>query len=193
MVANRQRPTALAEQAGSGAVLYSGPSIDNRTARVLAHCSAILVPLALVLVANAAPPAAAMLLGRWGRPIDGGRTWRDGRPILGHSKTWRGVAVSLAVTSLAAPMLGWDWHLGLGVAVGAMVGDLLASFAKRRLGLGSGASLPLVDQVPEALIPTLWVADGFGLGWWEIAWIVLAFTALDLVLTPLRTLSGKRG
>ena len=108
----------------------------------------------------------------------------DGRPFLGPSKTWRGLAASLAVTPLAALALGLDWHLGLVVALGAMAGDLLASFAKRRLGLGSSASAPVLDQLPESLIPGLVVSGTLGLGWLDLGLVVGAFTALDLALTP---------
>jgi CDP-2,3-bis-(O-geranylgeranyl)-sn-glycerol synthase len=114
---------------------------------------------------------------------------------LGTSKTWRGVAVSLAVTPLAALALGLDWHLGFGVALGAMAGDLLASFAKRRLGLPSSASVPVLDQVPESLIPGLVASGTLGLGWLDLGLVVGAFTVLDLALTPLSGWldAGRRG
>ena len=127
--------------------------------------------------------------------MDGGRLLWDGRPLLGTSKTWRGVAVSLAATPLAALALGLDWHLGFGVALGAMAGDLLASFAKRRLGLPSSASAPVLDQVPESLIPGLVASGTLGLGWLDLGLVVCAFTVLDLALTPLsgRLDAGRRG
>lgn len=148
------------------------------------HWSQILSLLTLVLVANGAPALFARLRGRPSRPLDGGRVLRDGRRLLGSSKTWRGLAVSLAATPLAALVLGLDWHLGLGVALGAMAGDLLASFAKRRLGLPSSASAPVLDQMPESLIPGLWASGILGLGWLDLALVVCAFTILDLALTP---------
>ncbi len=157
------------------------------------HWSQALALLALVLVANGAPA----LLGIWrsgrDRPLDGGRVLSDGRPVLGPSKTWRGLVAALAATPLAALMLGLDWHLGLTVAVGAMAGDLLASFSKRRLGLVSSASAPVLDQLPESLIPALLVHRTLGLGWLDLAAVVGAFTVLDLALTPaIRRLGARR-
>ena len=153
------------------------------------HWSHVLSLLILVLVANGAPVLLAILWGGPGRPLDGGRRLGDGRPLLGPSKTWRGLLASLGTTPLAAWILGYDWPLGLAAALGAMTGDLLASFAKRRLGLASGASVPVLDQVPEALLPILLV--GGGLSWPDMALVVLGFTLLDLILTPL-AVAGRR-
>jgi CDP-diglyceride synthetase len=160
---------------------------------VIPHWSQCLSLLALVLVANAAPALLALLRGVGALALDGGLVLGDGRPLLGPSKTWRGLGAALAATPLAALALGLAWHLGLVVALGAMAGDLLASFAKRRLGLKSSASAPLLDQLPESLIPALLVHWTLGLDWLDLAVVVGAFTALDLVLTPLgRRLSAVR-
>jgi CDP-2,3-bis-(O-geranylgeranyl)-sn-glycerol synthase len=52
-------------------------------------------------VADVAPIAAKHLLGaRWQAPLDGGWRFVDGRPLLGPSKTWRGLLA--AATALAA-------------------------------------------------------------------------------------------
>lgn len=149
------------------------------------HWSAIFALLTLVVTANGVPLLLAMVRGGRGRPLDGGRVWRDARPLLGPSKTWRGLFAALTATSALAWALGLGWSLGLAVALGAMAGDLLASFAKRRLGLASSASAPLLDQIPEALIPALLAGGKLGLGALETLLAVCAFTLLDLVLTPL--------
>ena len=155
------------------------------------HLFQILILLALVLVANGAPALFTLLRGRRSYPLDGGRVLRDGRPLLGPSKTWSGLAASLALTPLATLVLGFDWQLGLVVALGAMFGDLLASFAKRRLGLGSSVSAPVLDQVPESLIPGLLVSGTLGLGWLDLGLVVGAFAALDLALTPVLKSLGR--
>jgi len=66
-----------------------------------------------------------------------------------------------------------------------MLGDLLASFIKRRIGLASSTSVPLLDQLPESLIPAVLARDGLQLAWPDVAVLVASFTVLDLVLTPL--------
>ncbi len=148
------------------------------------HWFLILATLALILLANGLPALLGLLLGP-GRPLDGGRVLRDGRPLFGSTKTVRGVLAALVATPLAAMVLGLPWQIGLLVALGAMLGDLLASFTKRRLGLASSTTVPLLDTVPESLIPVLLVMQHLALDWLDLALLILAFALLDLALTPL--------
>jgi CDP-2,3-bis-(O-geranylgeranyl)-sn-glycerol synthase len=157
------------------------------------HWFSILTLLALILLANGLPALLRLLFGP-ARPLDGGRTLADGQPLLGMDKTWRGVAASLVGTALGALALGLPLSLGLKVALGATLGDLIASFVKRRLGRTPGASVPLLDQLPEALIPTLLAKAELALAWSDVGLVVLGFVVLDLTLTPLvRRLGGARG
>ncbi|MEB2836558.1 MAG: CDP-2,3-bis-(O-geranylgeranyl)-sn-glycerol synthase [Desulfurococcales archaeon] len=106
------------------------------------------------MVANASPVAARKLLGgrRW-RPLDGGRYFVDGRRILGDGKTIEGFAVGVAAGSLIAAVIaliaGDAGYLIAGSvgSVGALLGDIVGSFIKRRLGLERGAPAPLLDQL----------------------------------------------
>ncbi|MGE5260824.1 MAG: CDP-archaeol synthase [Actinomycetota bacterium] len=110
----------------------------------------------LLFVANGAPLLAKAMLGsRFDRPLDGGALFPDGRAWFGASKTIRGVVVALVATSLAAPVLGFRWEVGVIVAMGAIAGDLFSSFIKRRLGLASGTMALGLDQIPESLFPLL--------------------------------------
>ena len=159
------------------------------------HWSPLISLLALLLLANGAPAMLALLSGGApARPLDGGRRWGDGRPVFGKAKTWRGLAAALALTLPAAWALGFGWGLGQTIVLGAMAGDLIASFTKRRLGLPSSASVPLLDQVPETLIPA-WFAKGpMGLDWLDLGLVIVAFAVLDLLLTPwLKRLGAGRG
>lgn len=108
--------------------------------------------LVLVAVANAAPPFAKRVLGEtFARPLDGGALFVDGRPLLGPSKTIRGIVFALVATPIAALVLGMGWKIGVVVAIAAMVGDLFSSFIKRRLGLPSSSRAIGLDHIPEAL------------------------------------------
>lgn len=170
--------------------------IKNPWTKTLSPHWNLLVSLFILLVlANGAPLALALLSGgAAGRPLDGGLVLRDGYPLFGPSKTWRGLIAALVVTPPAAWLLGLGWGLGLVIAVGAMVGDLIVSFAKRRMGLPSSASVPLLDHVPETLIPVLLVEGALGLDWLDLGVLVLCFVVLDLLLTPLlKRLSSVRG
>ena len=151
----------------------------------------VLLALGLVSCANAAPVLAQLLLGRRGSwPVDGGRCWRDGRRILGGSKTWRGLCASLAGTAALSVWWLGEARTGLLAAALAMAGDLASSFLKRRRGLRSGADAPGLDQLPESLLPLLALRGPLALGLIEAGVVALAFVLLDLAGT--RLLAGLR-
>ena len=121
-----------------------------------------LVVTALWAMLPAYVPNNAAVLAGGGRPIDGGREWGD-RRLLGDGKTWRGTAVgTLAGVALAAGLNVFGGPIGaaagfslptfppaaaLGLAAGAMGGDIAASFLKRRSGRERGAAFPGLDQL----------------------------------------------
>jgi hypothetical protein len=140
--------------------------------------------LFLLLAANGAPITLRKLLrerGAW--PVDGAARWLDGRPLLGPSKTWRGLLAAPLATGLAAWLLGWPFLLGAQFGAYAMLGDLVSSFVKRRLGVASSGMALGLDQIPEALLPLLAVRAELGLAAADIAGLVLAFLALELALS----------
>ena len=101
-----------------------------------AHVLAILQGLILISAANGAPVLFARLLGaRFAHPIDGGIVLRDGHPLLGRSKTWRGLAAAVILAACAAVLMSLPWQLGALAAASATAGDCLSSFIKRRFGL----------------------------------------------------------
>ena len=108
-------------------------------------------------VANAIP----VLFGG-GRAIDGGRTMRDGKPIFGSHKTIRGFVAGVVAGTLTgavemmvlqsirpsfSPPYDFSILLGFLISLGALAGDLVHSFVKRRLSLREGSSLPVADQL----------------------------------------------
>ena len=106
-----------------------------------------------------------------GAPIDGGRKWRDGQRLFGDGKTVRGffagVLAGVAVGALEGIFLvGGNWDIyqgavggawagspatyalaGFLLGCGAMAGDLLGSFIKRRQGLARGKPSLVMDQL----------------------------------------------
>lgn len=137
-----------------------------------------------------------------GPPMDFGRIWaRDGRRVLGPSKTWSGFLVGGAIGAAVGVFEAWlillappNWALvpvlapnvlaaipfALLIAYGAMTGDAIGSFVKRRLGRPSGERTPLLDQFPFVLVP---IALGFTLytplfagvfvNWEAVIWLVM--------------------
>ncbi len=143
-------------------------------------------PLLLLLVANGTPILARWFFAsRWNHPLDGGRYFVDRRPLLGATKTWRGLITALLATTMCAEMLGIGWWLGCLFALLSLTGDAVASFCKRRLAIAPHGRATGLDQLPEVVLP-LWVLhDSLGLDALEVLLVVLLFVLLDLTLSPL--------
>jgi len=144
----------------------------------------ILQVLALVTVANGTPVIAKRILGdHFATPIDGGSKFVDGRPVLGSSKTIRGIFLSILVTSLLAPVVGLDWETGVLVASVAMAGDLFSSFLKRRINLPAGGKATGLDQLPESLFPVFACRGVLPLTALDIVAVVAIFFVCELLLS----------
>jgi len=142
------------------------------------------------------PNNAAVLAGG-GRPIDGGRTM-GGRRVLGDGKTWRGTAVGWSAGAAVAVLLNQlqpeasdvlgvtppEFPIAIIIAfpLGAMLGDIGASFLKRRTGRERGAPFPGVDQldfVAGALLVGVVASPG-----WFFETFTIPVLIVVLVLTP---------
>ena len=144
----------------------------------------VLQSLYLLTLANGSPVIAKKLLGsRLAFPLDAEVLFLDGRPLLGRSKTVRGVLISVAATAALAPLIGVDPATGALVAALAMLGDLLSSFTKRRLGLVSSAQAIGLDQIPESLLPLLACRDALSLTYADIAVCTGIFLVGELALS----------
>lgn len=143
------------------------------------------------------PNNIAVLVGG-GPPIDGGREWGGAR-LLGDGKTWRGtiggilggMIVAMLQNAFNGPVsivLGVQlpvFSLAIVAAfpVGALLGDMLASFLKRRTGRERGAAFPGVDQldfVALALLMGLALDSG-----WMFAVFDTTLLIIVLVMTPI--------
>ncbi len=143
------------------------------------------------------PNNAAVLAGG-GRPIDGGKTM-GGRRLLGDGKTWRGTAVGWGAGAVLAVVLNaiqqdasdlvgmtlpeFPIAIILALPLGAMLGDIAASFLKRRTGRERGAPFPGVDQldfVAGALLLAAIARPG-----WFLDTFTLPVLLVVLVLTPI--------
>ncbi|MGH8534563.1 MAG: CDP-archaeol synthase [Gammaproteobacteria bacterium] len=145
----------------------------------------ILQVLILLGVANGAPIVARGLFSeRFNRPLDGGKTFTDGAPIFGSTKTVRGLLASLLMSAAGAAALGLSASFGAGFAAAAMLGDLFSSFIKRRIGVASSGPVTGLDQIPEALFPALAALHYLDLGALDVAIIVTLFFFLDIAVSP---------
>lgn len=149
--------------------------------------------LVIIIVANGAPVLLARVMGNaLAQPIDNNCNFFDHRPLLGNSKTWRGLAVAIISSSVATIIL--DYSLTIGVIAGllAMIGDLISSFCKRRLGMKSSSMAPLLDQIPEALLPALALQSTLHLSTMDVALIVTLFIVFELILSVIFYTLGIR-
>ncbi len=139
----------------------------------------------------------AVLVGG-GKPIDLGKSFVDGRRILGDGKTFRGFIGGVAGgVFIANVQYGIEKALGFEVfaslhyaeffiltfllAFGAMLGDALGSFIKRRFGYERGARFPVIDQLTFLLIALLLAS--FSSAFWKLFSYEVIVVAL--VLTPI--------
>jgi hypothetical protein len=149
--------------------------------------------LLVLAAANTAPIMVKRWLGARGAvPLDGGLHFFDGRPLLGPSKTVRGVAAAVAAAAAASALLGLPALVGAQMGLAAMAGDALSSFFKRRLGVPSSGRATGLDQIPEALLPLLVVRSGLGLSAALVAGITAAFVVLEIPLARLWHRLGLR-
>ena len=140
----------------------------------------------LLLAANGAPVLANNLLGqRFAWAVDGGYQWRDGRPLFGHTKTWRGLLASTLMTGGVAVLWGAELWLGLLFGGLAMVGDLLSSFIKRRRGNVESSQARGLDTVPESLLPVWVLKAPLGLNFIDIVLVIGLFFLIEEGLSPL--------
>jgi len=109
----------------------------------------------LVLPAYLANASAAVLGG--GTPIDFGHKWK-GKRVLGDGKTWKGLSRGIVIGVIAGMLMNSfaqdTYRIGNGgmliiftLSCGALFGDMIESFIKRRLGKKSGTHWPIADQV----------------------------------------------
>jgi CDP-2,3-bis-(O-geranylgeranyl)-sn-glycerol synthase len=154
------------------------------------------VVVAIWVMLPAYVPNNVAVVAGGGRPIDNGWTLDDGNRVLGDGKTWRGTAVGTVAGIAVALALNrvhpfvdsvtvdpFPLAAAVSLSFGAMLGDILASFLKRRTGRERGASFPGLDQldfVVVSLALTALAATGWFLETFALPVLVAVF-----VLTPL--------
>jgi CDP-2,3-bis-(O-geranylgeranyl)-sn-glycerol synthase len=130
-------------------------------------------------VANAAP-----LVFGGGRPLDANREFRDGRLIFGPHKTVRGFLAGIIAGSLVG--LGEslvDPRLllaGFAISIGAVLGDLLGAFVKRRLDMKPGHLFPVVDQLDFVLGALVFSYPVFSMGLVSVLIVVIVTPPIHL-------------
>jgi CDP-2,3-bis-(O-geranylgeranyl)-sn-glycerol synthase len=134
--------------------------------------------------------------------MDGDHLLRDGQPVFGPGKTWEGfligfcsgvligflqvitapylfaiIVLYLYLPPELVPVVFVTGILVVLVALGALVGDLIGSFIKRRLKIARGRPAPILDQLDFLVMAMLMGA--------LITPIPLVLALFLLIVTPL--------
>ncbi|MFH0873392.1 MAG: CDP-archaeol synthase [Candidatus Komeilibacteria bacterium] len=138
------------------------------------------------------------------KPIDGGaKLWGDF--ILGSGKTWRGLFVGVLMGMIIGGLegvfydLNWVTSLsplplsslsgllfGFLSGLGAILGDSVKSFFKRRVGIRSGNSWPVFDQIDFVIGASLLITLIIPWDWTRFITAII----LTLILAPLSNWIG---
>lgn len=169
------------------------------------------VVTALWVMLPAYVPNNVAVIAGGGPPLDGGRTLNGDR-VLGDGKTWRGTVLGTAAGTLLALVLNglhgtvsdllsvslptFPVLAAVGLAFGAMVGDVGASFFKRRTGRGRGTAFPGLDQldfvvgalVIAALVNSSWFTSTF-----TLPVLVTVFVATPLLHVTTNVVAHRLG
>ncbi|MBR5954781.1 MAG: CDP-2,3-bis-(O-geranylgeranyl)-sn-glycerol synthase [Methanobrevibacter sp.] len=116
-----------------------------------------------------------------GKPLDCGKTDSKGNRWIGDGVTWRGLIGGTILGTLIGAIQGYygpsllasygqyittpiaigvlnGLIIGFLLAFGALVGDALGSFLKRRLGIGRGKPAPILDQIDFLVVALLFAS-----------------------------------
>lgn len=130
-------------------------------------------------IANMTPLIVAKIIPNR-RPMDLGRYWVDGKRILGDNKSIEGFTFGV-LSGLLVGFLLDDVLRGFLMGLGAMVGDALGSFIKRRLGIAQGSPAPLIDQYLFVLVALLFCySAGYTLASEQLMVILIATPILHV-------------
>ncbi|MCR5027367.1 MAG: CDP-2,3-bis-(O-geranylgeranyl)-sn-glycerol synthase [Methanobrevibacter sp.] len=113
-----------------------------------------------------------------GKPIDLGKSDSNGIRWIGDGVTWRGLIGGTILGTLVGAIQGYyginllalfgkyittpiatnlleGIIIGFLLSFGALIGDALGSFLKRRLGIGRGKPAPILDQIDFLIVALL--------------------------------------
>lgn len=150
----------------------------------------------------------AGLLFGGGMPVDFGKSDKNGVRWIGDGVTWKGLIggtligiITGIIQGLAAPYILSNFGqfittpiitnvsegilIGFLLGFGALLGDALGSFLKRRLGIGRGKPAPILDQLDFLIVALILVSFVVKLDW--------VFIVMAIVLTLIIHLLANTG
>ncbi len=140
-------------------------------------------------IANMAPVFAHKISGKYNLPVDFGKNSFDGKRIFGDGKTWNGLFFGIFIGGLVGYLEGLlglqaGMQSGLVLGFGALFGDLVKSFFKRRVGFERGRPWFPFDQID-------FIIGAFLVYYLFFRQFVLMHFIILLVLTPVLHLAAN--
>ena len=143
-----------------------------------------------------------------GTPVDFGKSDSKGNRWIGDGVTWRGLIggtivgiITGAIQGFIAPEIISNFgqyiitpivtDIGSGILIGfllgfgALLGDAIGSFLKRRIGIGRGKPAPLLDQLDFLIVALILVSF--------VVELSLFFVVIAIVLTLIIHLLANTG
>lgn len=118
----------------------------------------LIIRIVLYIIPMYLANSSAMVFG--GKtPLDLNKNFVDGKPVFGKGKTFKGTFIGIATGTAAASIIFFALPdvvlslkvnyiaLGFLLALGAIVGDIVASFFKRRNNIPQGTEVLFLDQL----------------------------------------------
>lgn len=153
-------------------------------------------------VANAVPPLINKVpwINKWKTPLDFGMTVR-GHRMFGKNKTWRGLFSGIFFGGICAwlvyPHLGADtgntlshFIIGASLGFGALLGDAIESFFKRQVGIASGNSWLVFDQIDYVVGAILFSLPFVRLNTIDYLIVIVTFFCMHFVVSYIGYMLG---
>ena len=125
-----------------------------------------------------------------GTPVDFGKSDSKGNRWIGDGVTWRGVVAGRIIGVI--PDVSSGILIGFLLGFGAILGDALGSFLKRRIGIGRGKPAPLLDQLDFLIMALILVSFVVELNWLFIVIAIILTLAIHLIANGCAYLLGLK-
>lgn len=164
-------------------------------------------------LANMSPLLASKLpvIRNWKVPLDFGKSYK-GKRIFGENKTWRGLVTGMIAATIVIAFQkyyfthnlwalehsvfdyrpGHVWLLGPLFGFGALLGDAVESFFKRRNHVEPGKSWFPFDQIDYILGGLIFAAPVVDLSLTLVVYVFVSYFGLHLVVSYIGYLIGAK-
>lgn len=150
-----------------------------------------------------------------GMPVDFGKSDKNGVRWIGDGVTWKGLIggtligiITGIIQGLAAPYILSNFGqfittpiitnvsegilIGFLLGFGALLGDALGSFLKRRIGIGRGQPAPILDQLDFLIVALILVSFVVKLDWLFIILAIVLTLIIHLLANTIAYLLGLK-